>query len=734
MLLSLLSKRSLDVDSRDDYGFSLRPQHLQRYREYSSIYKEEEEERADKWKSFLEQAQANSVYVNEKTSSHAEPTEEKFGPFLDMTRGREDTNEEKSIFDAQREEDANKESPTKKKKYPVQKWAQARPSLDVIESMVSSTTTHHLTSTEEMRPSNQEFDEDTGEVFHDTLVNDGIIAPETEHDVISPESFAIWNKELEVLVQGGVPRNIRGEVWQAFVGARKRRLDSYYQNLLDKGIEAGQEQNKSQSSEKLRKQIEKDLPRTFPGHPALDERGRNSLRRVLIAYSRHNPGVGYCQGMNFFAGLLLFMMPEENAFWTFVGIIDDYFDGYFSQEMIESQVDQLVFEDLMREMFPKLVSHLDYLGVQVGWISGPWFLSIFVNMIPWESVLRVWDVLLFEGNRVMLFRTALALMEFYGPSIIATNDTADAITLLQTLVGSTFDSSQLVLTACMGYWTVTEDRLQKLRDKHRPSVVDVIEERSKGALVRQESKILASKLYSFKHDPESLALETIGEEESDDHKETDGQLSTLDSQQSNMDEFVPCLDIDSELDAISDIQDQVIWLKAERCRLLEENRSATLRAEELETAMMMNAQKDNKRELTARVEQLEKEVDELRHALDEKYEQENMMRQVVLRVEEEQKLAQEARISAEQDASAQRYAAQVIQEKYEKAIISVAAMEKRVVTAESMLEATLQYESDQGKAQSPRSVQPISAQELQTKKSSLLSFGLSWRDKNKESN
>lgn len=47
------------------------------------------------------------------------------------------------------------------------------------------------------------------------------------------------------------------QVWQAFVGARKRRVDSYYQNLLDKEIEAGQEQNKSQSSEKLRKQIEK---------------------------------------------------------------------------------------------------------------------------------------------------------------------------------------------------------------------------------------------------------------------------------------------------------------------------------------------------------------------------------------------------------------------------------------------------------------------------------------------
>lgn len=38
-----------------------------------------------------------------------------------------------------------------------------------------------------------------------------------------------------------------------------------------------------------------DLPRTFPGHPALNDNGRNSLRRLLVAYARHNPSVGYCQ-------------------------------------------------------------------------------------------------------------------------------------------------------------------------------------------------------------------------------------------------------------------------------------------------------------------------------------------------------------------------------------------------------------------------------------------------------
>jgi hypothetical protein len=36
---------------------------------------------------------------------------------------------------------------------------------------------------------------------------------------------------------------------------------------------------------------------------------------LLTAYARHNPSVGYCQAMNFFAALLLLLMPEENAFW-----------------------------------------------------------------------------------------------------------------------------------------------------------------------------------------------------------------------------------------------------------------------------------------------------------------------------------------------------------------------------------------------------------------------------------
>ncbi|XP_062092808.1 uncharacterized protein LOC133798509 isoform X2 [Humulus lupulus] len=774
---------------RDAYGFAVRPQHLQRYREYANIYKEEEEERSDRWNSFLElQAESALLPVNGESK-----VEDKKSLQKGISEQEEDASLEKEVAGDGGDEPGSNDStesvsnkveePATKgtKIHRIQIWSEIRPSLHAIENMMSTRmkkknnvskdeqdieTGKPLPSIDEAKSPKGAFEEDSEDEFYDVERSDPIQdAPSSDSmgssavggasDGVPIESLFPCREELEVLVRGGVPMALRGELWQAFVGVRARRVEKYYQDLLTsetKGSnnveqDVSDSDNKTKGSgtgcapEKWKGQIEKDLPRTFPGHPALDEDGRNALRRLLTAYARHNPSVGYCQAMNFFAGLLLLLMPEENAFWTLMGILDDYFDGYYSEEMIESQVDQLVFEELVRERFPKLVNHLDYLGVQVAWVTGPWFLSIFMNMLPWESVLRVWDVLLFEGNRVMLFKTALALMELYGPALVTTKDAGDAVTLLQSLAGSTFDSSQLVLTACMGYQNVNETRLQELRNKHRPVVIAAIEERSKGLRAWRDSQGLASKLYSFKQDPKSIMIETKNGERLVD-AQTDGNLSRTESGSSNADEILISLTRGGEIDSLPDLQDQVLWLKVELCRQLEEKRSAVLRAEELETALMEMVKQDNRRQLSAKVELLEQEITELRQSLSDKQEQENAMLQVLMRVEQEQRLTEDARRFAEQDAAAQRYAAQVLQEKYEDATAALADMEKRVVMAESMLEATLQYQSGQLKAQpSPRSSRPDSpaqsnqdnTQEMPARKISLLSrpFGLGWRDRNK---
>lgn len=129
--------------------------------------------------------------------------------------------------------------------------------------------------------------------------------------------------------------------------------------------------------------------------------------------------------------------------------------------------------------------------------------------------------------------------------MVTTKDAGDAVTLLQSLAGSTFDSSQLVLTACMGYQNINEIRLQQLRNKHRPAVIAAIEERSKGLKAWRDSKGLASKLFGFKHDSKT--------EQSDDG------LSRTESGSTNADEILISLTGEGEIDSGPDLQEQVAF-------------------------------------------------------------------------------------------------------------------------------------------------------------------------------
>ncbi|KZV37367.1 ecotropic viral integration site 5 protein [Dorcoceras hygrometricum] len=778
MFLFNLSQSSLEADCRDAYGFAVRPQHLQRYREYANIYKEEEEERSDRWKDFLER-QAESVQSGGNLSDKDNDIKSNVESTKVMN---DDSDGKKPNSESFIEENEKTPSTTETKVHCIQIWTEIRPSLRAIEDMMSSRVTakinlvknelacsngKQLPAIEEARPVKGASEDDSDEEFYDLERSesdpvqdipsyDSTYSPaagSTGNETYS-ESLPPWKEELDCLVQGGVPMALRGELWQAFVGVRKRRIEKYYSNLLapDANVEikhsVPEDKNHGPNlqcggvPEKWKGQIEKDLPRTFPGHPALDEDGRNALRRLLTAYARHNPSVGYCQAMNFFAGLLLLLMPEENAFWTLVGILDDYFDGYYSEEMIEAQVDQLVLEELIREKFPKLggmggwavVSLNIYEHASMGKCSS----GLGCASISRKSCDALSDRTFFNGA----IWIKLTLVQFCaGPALVTTKDAGDAVTLLQSLAGSTFDSSQLVLTACMGYHNVNETRLQDLRNKHRPAVKAILEERSKGVRIWKDSQGLASKLYSFKQDPGSVMAGAGKPGQTD--VQTNGGESHLDASSDNVNRFYMSLNGNEEIDSVKDIQDQVVWLKVELCKLLEEKQSAELRAEELETALMEMVKQDNRRQLSARVEQLESELSELRQAYDGKQEQENAMLQILMRVEQEQKVTEDARRFAEQDAAAQRYASQVLQEKYEEAIGALAEMEKRTVMAESMLEATLQYQSGQTKAQpSPRSTQQDSSvirsnqdpsPEIQARKISLLSrpFGLGWRDRNK---
>ncbi|XP_010928875.1 uncharacterized protein [Elaeis guineensis] len=212
---------------------------------------------------------------------------------------------------------------------------------------------------------------------------------------------------LKRLIRKGIPPVLRPKVWLSVSGAAKKRStvpESYYDDLI-RATEG--------KVTPATRQIDHDLPRTFPCHPWLDNpEGQASLRRVLVAYSFRDSDVGYCQGLNYVAALLLLVMKtEEDAFWMLAVLLENVLvNDCYTDNLSGCHVEQRVFKDLLAKKCPRIAAHLEAIEFDVSLVATEWFLCLFSKSLPSETTLRVWDVLFNEGAKV-LFHVALAIFK-----------------------------------------------------------------------------------------------------------------------------------------------------------------------------------------------------------------------------------------------------------------------------------------------------------------------------------
>ena len=70
-------------------------------------------------------------------------------------------------------------------------------------------------------------------------------------------------------------------------------------------------------------------------------------------------------------------------------------------------MDTRVFRHLVRQEFPPVAAHLEGLGADISCVFVQWFLCLFVNFLPDETCLRVWDVVFYQRSSVVLFQVSL---------------------------------------------------------------------------------------------------------------------------------------------------------------------------------------------------------------------------------------------------------------------------------------------------------------------------------------
>lgn len=229
-------------------------------------------------------------------------------------------------------------------------------------------------------------------------------------------------EKIRKLVAMGIPECLRGRLWLLFSDAVTDLAahPGYYGNLVEESMG---------KCCLVTEEIERDLHRSLPEHPAFqNETGIAALRRVLTAYAHRNPKIGYCQSMNILTSVLLLYAKEEEAFWLLVAVCERMLPDYFNHRVIGAQVDQSVFEELIKEQLPELAEHMHDLSALAS-ISLSWFLTLFLSIMPLESAVNVVDCFFYDGIKA-IFQLGLAVLEATAEGLCSSKDDSQALMVL----------------------------------------------------------------------------------------------------------------------------------------------------------------------------------------------------------------------------------------------------------------------------------------------------------------
>eukprot|EP00755_Sulcionema_specki_P016565 Sspe_Gene.62347::Locus_34957_Transcript_3_3_Confidence_0.714_Length_4610::g.62347::m.62347 len=176
-------------------------------------------------------------------------------------------------------------------------------------------------------------------------------------------------------------------------------------------------------------QIALDVPRTPTDGWDLPGPLDRPLERVLRAWAGRctlvNPSVlPYVQGMTLLAlvPLHVLQLDDEAAFWVFAYLIEECLSpGVFDDTppLAGHRADTTLFQECCKERLGELKRAVgeDELSGSAALIATKWLLPAYVGALPVESVLSLWDTLLFPQRGQVGLRSAPLLV--WGTSVLA---------------------------------------------------------------------------------------------------------------------------------------------------------------------------------------------------------------------------------------------------------------------------------------------------------------------------
>ncbi|XP_023160058.1 USP6 N-terminal-like protein isoform X1 [Drosophila hydei] len=243
------------------------------------------------------------------------------------------------------------------------------------------------------------------------------------------------HEKLHKRVYKGIPDRMRWPAWKQLLNVQQ----SMDNNV---GVYARMLQMAKENATETR-QIDADVNRQFRDNLAYRERysvKQCSLFNVLNAYSIYNSELGYCQGMACVAGVLLLYMQEEEAFWALNTLITDrkygmhglFIEGFPKLTRFIEHHDRILSK-IMRKLHKHFMKH----NVDALLYAIKWFFVVFVERVPFSLSLRVWDIFLLDGDRVIL-AMAVTILYLHKDELLRLKDMDGIIEYLQVKLHKNF--------------------------------------------------------------------------------------------------------------------------------------------------------------------------------------------------------------------------------------------------------------------------------------------------------
>jgi hypothetical protein len=238
------------------------------------------------------------------------------------------------------------------------------------------------------------------------------------YDLFSTKKFS----KLKQRTRKGIPDNLRSNVWQLFGEMKK-----YYKKDLFNKI------SKEKLDEDTEETIIKDLDRTYPSCQLFTDKygnGQRKLFKVLSCYSLYNKEIGYVQGMSFIVALFLIYMDEESTFFMLDSVMNKYeMKGIYLPGFPDLKKKFYVLLNLEKKFLPKIYEVFKRDNILPSLYSSEWFLCLFTKDLKFKYVVRIFDVFLLEGFKV-IYRFALAFLKLREKSFIQSNGIMETMNAL----------------------------------------------------------------------------------------------------------------------------------------------------------------------------------------------------------------------------------------------------------------------------------------------------------------